>query len=234
VACTAVAVMPKVAYPDNRDVTRSHVSRMTYLTALDLGRLRPHLSRGEAHDSIRYCWDLPGRRRAGGAYWPAGELGRGHPPRAPVSDYGVLGGGALRITPASRPPGLSLTGEIDEFTYGDLVGALERLTAAPGEIHVDLAGVEYCDLVGLRAIVGLTGPNGQDHRRCVVMHNVPPRLRTVLGIVGWDLTPGLTITGAGAPARASAAAQLRRSRWRSRGRGRKAAGSGSGRPSAVP
>jgi len=111
----------------------------------------------------------------------------------PVSNRGVIGGGALRITLTSRPLGLAITGEIDEFTHRHLLGALDRLAAGPGEIHFDLAGVEYCDLIGLRAIVGVTRVNGQDHSRRVVLHNVPPRLRTVLRIVGWDATPGLTI-----------------------------------------
>jgi anti-anti-sigma regulatory factor len=112
-----------------------------------------------------------------------------------VSDHGIAGDGNLRITPTSSPPGLAITGEIDEPSYGDLAAALERLTAGPGEIHVDLAGVEYCDLVGLRAIVGLTGANDQDHSRRVVLHNVPPHVRTVLGILGWDCTPGLIMDG---------------------------------------
>jgi anti-anti-sigma regulatory factor len=79
-----------------------------------------------------------------------------------VSNHDIADDGDLRITPTSSPPGLAITGEINESTYGDLAAALGRLTAGPGEIHVDLAGVEYCDLVGLRAIVGVTGANGQD------------------------------------------------------------------------
>jgi ABC-type transporter Mla MlaB component len=114
--------------------------------------------------------------------------------RLAIGDYGVPGDGTLRITPISSPPGLAITGEIDEATYGDLVGPLETLTARPGEIHVDLAEVKYCDLAGLRAIVGLTGANGQNHSsRRVLLHNVPPHMRTVLGILGWDCTPGLTM-----------------------------------------
>lgn len=112
-----------------------------------------------------------------------------------MSDHDIADAGDLRITPTSSPPGLAITGEIDESTYGDLAAALGRLTAGPGEIHVDLAGVKYCDLAGLRAIVGVTGANGQDHSRRVVLHNLPPQLRTVLGILGWDCTPGLIMDG---------------------------------------
>ena len=99
--------------------------------------------------------------------------------------------GALRITSTRSPPGLALSGEIDEISYADLVGALERFADRLAEIHVGLAGVEYCDLAGLRAILKLARGNGQT--RCVVLHNVPPHLHEVLRILGWDATPGLTI-----------------------------------------
>ena len=114
----------------------------------------------------------------------------------PVSDHALAHDGMLRIIPTRRPPGLAITGEIDESTYCTLVGALEKFTGGPGEIHINLAGMEYCDLAGLRAIVGLTGANGHSHDhsgRRVVLHGVAPRFKTVLNILGWDSVPGLTI-----------------------------------------
>jgi ABC-type transporter Mla MlaB component len=98
---------------------------------------------------------------------------------------------ALRITSTRRPPGLAISGEIDETTYGDLVGALGTFADGLAEVHLGLAGVEYCDLAGLRAILRPARGNGQI--RCVVLHDVPPHLREVLRILGWDATPGLTI-----------------------------------------
>jgi ABC-type transporter Mla MlaB component len=104
--------------------------------------------------------------------------------------------GVLRITPVSNPPGLAIAGEIDEDTYSALVRMLGEL-AGLAEIHLNLAGVTYCDLAGLRAIIRLAraGPG-----RRLVLHDVPPSMRTVLSIVGWDATPGLVIDqGASAP-----------------------------------
>jgi anti-anti-sigma regulatory factor len=109
-----------------------------------------------------------------------------------ASDQVLANDGALRITLIDSPPGLAITGDIDEFTYGRLLSALERFTDGPGNIHVNLAGVEYCDLPGLRAIIGLTAVNGHSSRG-VVLHNVSPHLNTVLRILGWDCTPGLTM-----------------------------------------
>jgi hypothetical protein len=106
----------------------------------------------------------------------------------------------LRITNIDNPPGLIIAGEIDESTYPGLVAALGRYTEGPAEVHFSLAGVSYCHLAGLRAIVCVTGAtsngaegNGSSGARRVVLHEVPPQLATVLRIVGWDSTPGLAL-----------------------------------------
>jgi anti-anti-sigma regulatory factor len=98
--------------------------------------------------------------------------------------------GVLRMTATGSPPCLAISGEIDEATYPALVQGLARLAGA-AEIHLGLGGVEYCDLAGLRAIIALADTSGGARR--VVLHEVPPWMRTVLGIVGWDSTPGLVI-----------------------------------------
>lgn len=112
---------------------------------------------------------------------------------APDASRAFLAGSseALRITFTRSPPGLAINGDIDETTYPDLVRALKRFPDRLAEIHVGLAGVEYCDLAGLRAILRLVRGNGQG--RCVVLHAVPAHLHEVLRILGWDATPGLTI-----------------------------------------
>jgi ABC-type transporter Mla MlaB component len=112
--------------------------------------------------------------------------------------------GVLRITTTDDPPGLAIAGEIDESTYPGLVGALDKLTDGPAEIHVSLAEVSYCDLAGLRAIVRITGAesngggsgaggSGNAGNRRVVLHGVPRSLTAVLRIVGWDSIPGLAL-----------------------------------------
>ena len=102
-------------------------------------------------------------------------------------------GGALRITEMDSPPGLIIVGEIDEDTYPALVARLNALAVSAGEIHVNLGGVEYCDLAGLRAIIQLTRAGQDGQAKQVVLHDVPWRLQNVLRIVGWDSTPGLVI-----------------------------------------
>jgi|SRR5229473_54359 len=77
-----------------------------------------------------------------------------------------------------------LAGDIDEATYGGLTAALSSVADVPGDIHVDLGGVQFCDVAGLRALVPLAGASGltpdlQDRR--VVLHTLSAHLKTVLG-----------------------------------------------------
>ena len=109
----------------------------------------------------------------------------------------VLDDGTLRIAWRGRqPPTLTLAGEVDESSYPGLVAALTEAAGGSGELHLDLAALDYCDLAGLRAIVGLASPDGHTSGpvvKRVVLHQVPASLRTVLHIVGWDATAGLTV-----------------------------------------
>ena len=122
-----------------------------------------------------------------------------------TGDCALYDDGVLRITTTDDPPGLAIAGEIDESTYAGLVSALDKLADGPAEIHVSLAAVSYCDLAGLRAIVRITGAdgNGADGSgggrggnggsRRVVLHGVSGSIKTVLQIVGWDSIPGLAL-----------------------------------------
>jgi ABC-type transporter Mla MlaB component len=110
-----------------------------------------------------------------------------------ILGHAVYDDGVLRITVMSSPPGVAIAGEIDESTYLALVGKLAEFAGGTAEFHVSLAGVEYCDLAGLRAIVRLASVSRDGAGRRVVLHDVPRQLRTALRILGWDATPGLVV-----------------------------------------
>lgn len=112
------------------------------------------------------------------------------------ADQMVFGGGALRIGRAGSQSRLVIVGDIDEFTHAGLTAVLSSITSSPGEIHIDLSGVEYCDIAGLRAFVALSQasrPGSHDHSRRVILQELPAHLKALLQILGWDSAPGLMI-----------------------------------------
>jgi ABC-type transporter Mla MlaB component len=106
------------------------------------------------------------------------------------------GQGMCGLSVSRSRRGLAVTGEIDESSFCFFAQALDAL-AEGSLVHIDLAGVEYCDVAGLRFMVQLTrtGDLNGDHEstRRVVLHGVASQLRAVLGVLGWDRTPGLVL-----------------------------------------
>lgn len=98
---------------------------------------------------------------------------------------------ALRVSSSGNPPWLVIAGEIDESSYRRLVRGLAALDSR-GDVHIDLSGVEFCDLAGLRAIVCVTEADAGDSvPRHLTLHAVPDRLSRILQILGWDDMPGV-------------------------------------------
>ena len=106
----------------------------------------------------------------------------------------------LHITFTTSPATLRLDGVIDESTFGILTRALTRARrTGEFQIFVDLAGVEFCDVAGLRAIISLA--DGRDPGCAAagetILTHLPSCLATLLRILGWDATPGLTLADPG-------------------------------------
>jgi anti-anti-sigma regulatory factor len=100
----------------------------------------------------------------------------------------------------TRPPAtLRLAGVIDESTYPVLRRALAKAAmAGDGTIRVDMAGVEFCDLGGLRMIVSVAGPGGATGAGAgqVVIAEPPTPLSDLMHILGWDAAPGVVLLDA--------------------------------------
>lgn len=114
-----------------------------------------------------------------------------------ASRCGAYYDGVLRVIWTDHPPVVLIAGEIDPSRYSGLVSTLENLADHEGDVDVNLAELVSCDLAGLRAILRLTrtGRADEDHvGRRLVLHDVPPHLRRMLGILGWDSTPGLIMS----------------------------------------
>ena len=127
----------------------------------------------------------------------------GSPSTAGASSSHVLfDDGMLRITRAGGQPWLAIAGEIDEAGYDALLLALGDVYHGPGDIHIDLAGVQYFDLAGLRAFVMLGEASDRrpgDGGRCVVLHEIPAHMKTTLEVLGWDCVPDLVIASTRSP-----------------------------------
>lgn len=98
---------------------------------------------------------------------------------------------ALRIAKAHDQVGLIIAGEVDESGYVLLMQSLAALDRQD-DVHLDLGGIEFCDLAGLRAIVraGRIDEDATPDRR-VCLHAVPLQLQKVMQILGWDEMPGV-------------------------------------------
>jgi anti-anti-sigma regulatory factor len=99
----------------------------------------------------------------------------------------------------SRPPAtLRFDGTVDESTRALLHTALARAAAsAQDTLRIDVTGVTFCDLPGLRAIVSLARQLAPDGH--VTLAGLPHEARTILHILGWDATPGLAVLPARPP-----------------------------------
>jgi anti-anti-sigma regulatory factor len=111
----------------------------------------------------------------------------------------------LVIARTSSPPGLILTGAIDYYnadavasaltsellTAGDLSVVLADAITGNGDLHLDLTRLEFSDVTGIRALVRIA-ENAGDGRR-LVLRGLPPRIKTVIAVVGWGDLPSLII-----------------------------------------
>ncbi|WP_066361925.1 MEDS domain-containing protein [Herbidospora mongoliensis] len=104
----------------------------------------------------------------------------------------LLETGLLRIRRTFGPDGIRVEGEIDATSSADLAHRLsESAEAVPGDLHVDLHGVTFIDLAGLRALVD-TAKNLGDQRE-LVLGPVPDHVSQLMRLIGWHTSPGLRI-----------------------------------------
>lgn len=98
----------------------------------------------------------------------------------------------LRLVQRHSDGLLRLEGEADASGAQALAAALSRATAGgPGDRHLDLSGLLFCDVAGLRALAAAAqrpAPHGR-----LVVHGMPPHLRRALDIAGWAGLPGLVV-----------------------------------------
>jgi anti-anti-sigma factor len=93
------------------------------------------------------------------------------------------------------PGGLSISGAIDNYNVDSFSRSLSALLDGKGDVNVDLSELEFCDVSGIRALV--RAAERLDGGRRLVLHGLPPQLRTAMALVGWTDMPGLVIDEVG-------------------------------------
>jgi anti-anti-sigma regulatory factor len=111
----------------------------------------------------------------------------------------------LVVLRTGAPAVLSIIGTIDYYNADALAAALIGELHQTGnvstslsdaitgnfDLNLDLSRLEFTDLTGITALVQVaeTAPAG----RRLVLRGLPPRIRTVMVIVGWADLPNLVI-----------------------------------------
>ncbi|MEV0828152.1 STAS domain-containing protein [Nonomuraea rubra] len=97
-----------------------------------------------------------------------------------------------RVTLVPHPFGLRITGEIDRGNRHLLGGALDwALLAGSHDIRLDLSGLTFIDVAGMRLIIVAAARLSPD--RELVLGPVSPVVRRVLALTGWDQAPGVRV-----------------------------------------
>lgn len=110
----------------------------------------------------------------------------------------------LVITRTETPGGLQVSGAIDYYNSEAVAAALRHeLQARPsgatalsdaitgnGDLHLDVSRLEFSDVTGIRALVRIAETAGD---RRLVLRGLPPRIRTVIALVGWGDLPNLVL-----------------------------------------
>ncbi|MBO3748595.1 STAS domain-containing protein [Streptosporangiaceae bacterium NEAU-GS5] len=114
----------------------------------------------------------------------------------PITAAGRL----LRITLLADCAGLRIEGELDRCTLPTLRRELATVASGDHGFCVDLSGLAFIDGGCLRALVNAAAElhdGGRD--RMLTLRSVPPHVRRLLELTGWQQTPGLHLMPSARP-----------------------------------
>lgn len=102
----------------------------------------------------------------------------------------------LVISRFARPSGLRLIGSVDASNVESVVEVLASALNGDSDhdVHIDLAGLEFADVSGIRALV--QAAERADHRHRMIIHGLPPLMEKVMRVVGWTDLHSLSISEA--------------------------------------
>ena len=103
----------------------------------------------------------------------------------------------LVVTRTLDPVGLRFSGEIDFTNSHALAQSISVARSAAGDMHLDLSGVIFCDISGIRSLVDAAETRATGR---LMLHGLPELLQTVMTVTGWAEMPNLFICNCGAKA----------------------------------
>ena len=94
---------------------------------------------------------------------------------------------------------LSVSGAIDCYNAEAVAAALVReleagapgATPGNGDLHIDVSRLEFADVAGIRALIGIAENSGEGRR--LILSGLPERIRTVITLIGWADLPSLVL-----------------------------------------
>ena len=102
---------------------------------------------------------------------------------------------SLIVSRTRVPKGLRFVGEIDATNAHAVAESLVGASAEGGDIHLDLTGLIFCDISGIRALVEAAENLGEGWQ--LKLHGLPAQLQTVMKATGWADLPSLAICTCG-------------------------------------
>jgi anti-anti-sigma factor len=107
-----------------------------------------------------------------------------------------MGGGTvyadkqLVVTRTLTPIGLRFSGEIDINNCGAIATCLRAIAADEVDVHLDISGLLFCDISGIRAFVEAAQ---RREKGLLMLHGLPQLLQTVMRVTGWADLPNLQV-----------------------------------------
>ncbi|WP_336209523.1 STAS domain-containing protein [Nonomuraea sp. LPB2021202275-12-8] len=106
----------------------------------------------------------------------------------------------LRTSLLADRAGLRIEGELDRSTLPALRRALATMASGDAGSCVDLSGLTFIDTGCLRALVNAAAAlreGGGD--QVLTLRSVPPQMRRLLELIGWDRVQGLHLQASARP-----------------------------------
>jgi len=96
----------------------------------------------------------------------------------------------LVVTRTVEPDGLCFSGEIDITNSSAVPQSLSMAFVRDGNVHLDVSGLIFCDISGIRSFVDAAEAMDGGH---LLLHGLPPLLQKVMKVTGWSDMESLVI-----------------------------------------